>query len=238
MYSVPHTATHTRAGSLAGGLPLAGVLTLGLLGTAGFERDPLRLALVGVLALGLLGVAGSIQKPSKPSNACARSLAGGLLLVGVFTLGLLGAAGTTLTTALLFCARAASMGAFAILYVYTPEARGRPRTSLRCPASVEYSYVCTRSRAWSAVKLRMRRAVRGLALLLNKLIHPIRLPALCIPEVRLSSPRNCHRAALRQAQVGLQGVERLVGPATGPCADARGRGQAPPAPPQACPTLP
>ncbi|KAK9821616.1 hypothetical protein WJX81_008270 [Elliptochloris bilobata] len=50
------------------------------------------------------------------------SLAGGLLLVAVFTAGLLGAAGSTLTTALLFCARAASMGAFAILYVYTPEA--------------------------------------------------------------------------------------------------------------------
>lgn len=63
-----------------------------------------------------------------------RSLAGGLLLVAVFTAGLLGAAGATLTTALLFCARAASMGAFAILYVYTPEAR--PRRTQRCSLHV------------------------------------------------------------------------------------------------------
>jgi len=34
------------------------------------------------------------------------------------------------------------------------------------------------------------------------------------------------------------GVERLVAPASGPCADALGRSQAPPAPPQAYPTLP
>ena len=64
-----------------------------------------------------------------------RSLAGGLLLVAVFTAGLLGAAGGTLTTALLFCARAASMGAFAILYVYTPEARPCPAPSARLAAS-------------------------------------------------------------------------------------------------------
>ena len=99
-----------------------------------------------------------------------RSLAAGLLLVAVFTAGLLGGAGGAATTALLFCARAASMGAFAILYVYTPEARAgmlaalQPwaascRQRLRCclltrrhtrPPRTQSALGCsTRRRAWA-----------------------------------------------------------------------------------------
>ena len=133
--------------------------------------------------------------------------------MGVFTLSLLGAAGTTLTTALLFCARAASMGAFAILYVYTPEARGRP----------QHAHM---QQTTAAAKLRMHRAVQVFALLFNKLLIELlnarsngRFPSLLptahgIPWDRLTIPRTAAAPRCGRHRSACRGLSAL-GPSIG-----------------------